>query len=99
MTASSRAPALRRWPSRSGRSDRARAIVSRRASIDRIDESVRELALDRCAVAGKAGRMSTITIQPVGRLALHIYGTDLTRVGSSVRRYYNLPAEPIGGHS
>jgi predicted metal-dependent enzyme (double-stranded beta helix superfamily) len=26
-------------------------------------------------------------------ITLHIYGTDVTRVGSSVRRYYDLPAE------
>ena len=24
-------------------------------------------------------------------ITLHIYGTDLTRIGSSVRRYYDLP--------
>lgn len=24
-------------------------------------------------------------------ISLHIYGTDLTRIGSSVRRYYDLP--------
>jgi hypothetical protein len=26
-------------------------------------------------------------------ITLHIYGTDVTRVGSSVRRCYDLPAE------
>ena len=26
-------------------------------------------------------------------ITLHIYGTDITRVGSSVRRYYDLPTE------
>src|SRR5215208_4183798 len=26
-------------------------------------------------------------------ITLHIYGTDVTRVGSSVRRYYDLPGE------
>ena len=26
-------------------------------------------------------------------ISIHIYGTDITRIGSSVRRYYDLPAE------
>ena len=26
----------------------------------------------------------------------HIYGTDLGRIGSSVRRYYDLPVHPAG---
>ncbi|GAA3548928.1 cysteine dioxygenase family protein [Nonomuraea rosea] len=32
-------------------------------------------------------------------VSLHIYGTDLDRIGSSVRRYYDLPIRPavIGG--
>jgi 3-mercaptopropionate dioxygenase len=27
-------------------------------------------------------------------ISLHIYGTDVSRVGSSVRRYYDLPVQP-----
>jgi predicted metal-dependent enzyme (double-stranded beta helix superfamily) len=27
-------------------------------------------------------------------ISIHIYGTDVTRIGSSVRRYYDLPVEP-----
>jgi len=27
-------------------------------------------------------------------ISIHIYGTDLARIGSSVRRYYDLPLEP-----
>lgn len=27
-------------------------------------------------------------------ISVHIYGTDITRIGSSVRRYYDPPAEP-----
>jgi predicted metal-dependent enzyme (double-stranded beta helix superfamily) len=29
-------------------------------------------------------------------VSLHIYGTDLSRIGSSVRRYYDLPVRPAG---
>ena len=29
-------------------------------------------------------------------VSLHIYGTDLGRIGSSVRRYYDLPVRPAG---
>jgi 3-mercaptopropionate dioxygenase len=29
-------------------------------------------------------------------ISLHIYGTDLDRVGTSVRRYYDLPVRPHG---
>jgi hypothetical protein len=39
--------------------------------------------LDGYAAVGKARDMSTSTIQPVGQLV----------AGSSVRRYYDLPAE------
>jgi 3-mercaptopropionate dioxygenase len=34
----------------------------------------------------------------VGRqtaISVHIYGTDVSRIGSSVRRYYDLPVLPI----
>jgi 3-mercaptopropionate dioxygenase len=27
-------------------------------------------------------------------ISIHIYGTDVTRIGSSVRRYYDLPVQP-----
>jgi predicted metal-dependent enzyme (double-stranded beta helix superfamily) len=27
-------------------------------------------------------------------IPIHIYGTDISRVGSSVRRYYDLPVRP-----
>jgi 3-mercaptopropionate dioxygenase len=27
-------------------------------------------------------------------IAIHVYGTDLARIGSSVRRYYDLPVQP-----
>lgn len=27
-------------------------------------------------------------------ISIHIYGTDVSRIGSSVRRYYDLPVEP-----
>jgi predicted metal-dependent enzyme (double-stranded beta helix superfamily) len=27
-------------------------------------------------------------------ISIHIYGTDVSRIGSSVRRYYNLPVRP-----
>jgi 3-mercaptopropionate dioxygenase len=27
-------------------------------------------------------------------ISIHIYGTDVTRIGSSVRRYYELPVQP-----
>ena len=47
--------------------------------------------------------MNTLTARPATELdklvtsvrvavSLHIYGTDLSRVGSSVRRFYDLPA-------
>src|SRR6185437_6152465 len=29
-------------------------------------------------------------------ISLHIYGTDLDRIGSSVRRFYDLPVRPAG---
>jgi len=29
-------------------------------------------------------------------ISLHIYGTDLGRIGSSARRYYDLPVRPAG---
>jgi 3-mercaptopropionate dioxygenase len=29
-------------------------------------------------------------------ISLHIYGTDLGRIGTSVRRYYDLPVRPAG---
>jgi 3-mercaptopropionate dioxygenase len=28
-------------------------------------------------------------------ISIHIYGTDVSRVGSSVRRYYKLPVRPV----
>ncbi len=28
-------------------------------------------------------------------VSIHIYGTDITRIGSSVRRYYDLPVRPL----
>ena len=27
-------------------------------------------------------------------ISIHIYGTDVSRIGSSVRRYYDLPVQP-----
>jgi 3-mercaptopropionate dioxygenase len=27
-------------------------------------------------------------------ISIHIYGTDVSRIGSSVRRYYDLPVKP-----
>jgi 3-mercaptopropionate dioxygenase len=27
-------------------------------------------------------------------ISIHIYGTDVSRIGSSVRRYYDLPVRP-----
>ena len=27
-------------------------------------------------------------------ISIHVYGTDVSRVGSSVRRYYDLPVRP-----
>jgi 3-mercaptopropionate dioxygenase len=27
-------------------------------------------------------------------ISIHIYGTDVTRIGSSVRRHYDLPVQP-----
>jgi predicted metal-dependent enzyme (double-stranded beta helix superfamily) len=30
-------------------------------------------------------------------ISIHVYGTDVSRIGSSVRRYYDLPALPAGG--
>jgi predicted metal-dependent enzyme (double-stranded beta helix superfamily) len=27
-------------------------------------------------------------------ISIHIYGTDVARIGSSVRRYYDLPVQP-----
>jgi predicted metal-dependent enzyme (double-stranded beta helix superfamily) len=27
-------------------------------------------------------------------ISIHVYGTDVTRIGSSVRRYYDLPVQP-----
>jgi predicted metal-dependent enzyme (double-stranded beta helix superfamily) len=29
-------------------------------------------------------------------ISIHIYGTDVARIGSSVRRYYDLPVQPPG---
>ena len=29
-------------------------------------------------------------------ISIHIYGTDVSRIGSSVRRYYDLPVKPSG---
>jgi 3-mercaptopropionate dioxygenase len=29
-------------------------------------------------------------------ISIHIYGTDVSRIGSSVRRYYDLPVQPAG---
>jgi hypothetical protein len=29
-------------------------------------------------------------------ISLHIYGTDVSRIGSSVRRCYDLPVQPSG---
>jgi predicted metal-dependent enzyme (double-stranded beta helix superfamily) len=28
-------------------------------------------------------------------ISIHIYGTDVSRIGSSVRRYYHLPVQPV----
>jgi 3-mercaptopropionate dioxygenase len=36
-------------------------------------------------------------VRNIGRevaISIHVYGTDVTRIGSSVRRYYDLPAAP-----
>jgi 3-mercaptopropionate dioxygenase len=30
-------------------------------------------------------------------ISIHVYGTDVSRIGSSVRRYYDLPVLPAGG--
>lgn len=30
----------------------------------------------------------------VTAISIHVYGTDVTRIGSSVRRYYELPVQP-----
>jgi predicted metal-dependent enzyme (double-stranded beta helix superfamily) len=30
----------------------------------------------------------------VTAISIHIYGTDVARIGSSVRRYYDLPVQP-----
>jgi predicted metal-dependent enzyme (double-stranded beta helix superfamily) len=30
-------------------------------------------------------------------ISVHIYGTDVSRIGSSVRRYYDLPVRPASG--
>jgi predicted metal-dependent enzyme (double-stranded beta helix superfamily) len=30
-------------------------------------------------------------------ISIHIYGTDVSRIGSSVRRYYDLPVCPATG--
>ena len=27
-------------------------------------------------------------------ISIHVYGTDVSRIGSSVRRYYDLPVRP-----
>ena len=27
-------------------------------------------------------------------ISIHVYGTDVSRIGSSVRRYYDLPVQP-----
>ncbi|MFI6517846.1 cysteine dioxygenase [Spirillospora sp. NPDC050679] len=61
------------------------------------------------AIGGKANRTGEVSgFAPPGDIhrvrntgddtavSLHIYGTDLRRVGSSVRRFYDLPTEPTG---
>jgi predicted metal-dependent enzyme (double-stranded beta helix superfamily) len=49
------------------------------------------------AVSGFAPPGDIHRVRNTGRrtaISIHIYGTDVTRIGSSVRRYYDLPVQP-----
>jgi 3-mercaptopropionate dioxygenase len=63
---------------------------------------VRSTANPAGAVSGFAPPGDIHRVRNAGEttaLSLHVYGTDLNRVGSSVRRYYDLPIRPANARS